>query len=100
MTGLDLLRAIAGGLGAFTERMVFTGGLVLPLYLTRKPSLRLPPTRDADVVVACSAHRAWVALQAELGTVGVSPLAGAPEAPICRMRTQAGQRRGFRSAWG
>ena len=90
MTGLALLRTIAEELGAFTDRLVFTGGLVLPLYLTRPPSLRLRPTRDADVVVACTSHRAWLALQGELGEIGVRPLAGDPEAPICRMRTAAG----------
>jgi hypothetical protein len=70
--------------------MVFTGGLVLPLYLARRPTLRIRPTLDADAVVACASHRDWLGLQRELGRIGVVPLADDPEAPICRMRTAAG----------
>jgi hypothetical protein len=88
VTGLELLQAIAKELGTFTDRLVFTGGLVLPLYLTQRPRLRFRPTRDADVVVACSSHRAWLALQDELKTIGVRPFAEAPDAPICRMRLE------------
>jgi len=90
MNATDLLRAIISDVGIFSDRMVFTGGLVLPLYLTRPPRLRIRPTRDADVVVACSSHVAWVRLQIELGTLGVTPIVGDPSAPICRMRTANG----------
>jgi hypothetical protein len=90
MSGTELLRAIVGDVGDFLEHMVFTGGLVLPLYLTRPPRLRIRPTRDADVVVACESHAAWVRLQMELGALGVIPIVGDPSAPICRMRTATG----------
>jgi hypothetical protein len=84
------LRNIVRELGAFADVMVFTGGLVLPLYLTRRPILRIRPTLDADAVVACASHRDWIGLQGELGRVGVVPLAGEPSAPICRMKTASG----------
>lgn len=90
MTGLELLRAVIRDLGTFHDRMVFTGGLVLALYLERRPTFRIRPTVDADAVVACASHREWLGLQADLGRIGVVPLAGDPDAPICRMRTAGG----------
>ncbi len=90
MTGLELLRAVVRDLGTFPDRMVFTGGLVLPLYLERRPTFRIRPTVDADAVVACASHREWIGLQGDLGRIGVVPLAGDPDAPICRMRTGGG----------
>ena len=48
------LRKIVRDLGAFADVVVFTSGLVLPLYLTRRPILRFRPTLDADAVVACA----------------------------------------------
>lgn len=35
MNGLELLRAVVRDLDTFSDRMVFTGGLVLSLYLER-----------------------------------------------------------------
>lgn len=89
MTGVELLSSIVRELGALQETMVFTGGLVLPLYLERQPSLRLRPTIDADAVVACASYPRWAALQAELMQRGFAP-ASDGDAPICRMRTPGG----------
>lgn len=89
MTGLELLREIVGELGGLHEDMVFTGGLVLPLYFERQPSERMRPTFDADAVVACSSYSRWAGLQAQLMQIGIMP-ANEPGAPICRMRTPKG----------
>ncbi len=53
--------------------MVFTGGLVLPLYFERQPSDRLRPTFDADAVVACSSNARWAGMQAQLMQLGIMP---------------------------
>lgn len=63
---------------------------MLPLYLERAPTYRLRATDDADAVVACTTHQEWVALQMELHEVGIQPVSGDPNAPICRMRTARG----------
>lgn len=89
MTGAEILREVVRELGGLHEAMVFTGGLVLPLYLERPPTLRLRATDDADAVVACSSYPRWAALQAQLMQLGVMPVSE-QEAPICRMRTPQG----------
>ena len=90
MTGDELLREVVRDLREYQSRMVFTGGLVLVLYLERKPAFRIRPTDDADAVVACMNHREYVALQTELGRIGVRHLEGDSDAPMCRMRTASG----------
>ena len=85
-----MLREVIRDLGDFHHRMVFTGGLVLPLYFERRLTLPVRPTRDADAVVACATYLAWSRLQADLGAIGTRPVADDPEAPICRMRTVGG----------
>ncbi|MNT46163.1 hypothetical protein D3C72_1827900 [compost metagenome] len=62
----------------------------MALYLERKPVFRIRPTEDADAVVACVNHREYVALQTELGQVGVRHLDDDSDAPMCRMRTASG----------
>lgn len=89
MTGLELLREIVAELGGLHEDMVFTGGLVLPLYFEREPSDRLRPTFDADAVVACSSYPRGAGFQAQLMQLGIMP-ANEPSAPICRMKTPKG----------
>lgn len=89
MTGLELLREIAAELGNLHEEMVFTGGLVLPLYFERQPNERLRPTFDADAVVACSSYARWAGMQAQLMQRGIMPV-NEPGAPICRMKTPKG----------
>jgi hypothetical protein len=90
VTGTELLSAIVHELGEFNAHMVFTGGLVLPLYLERTPTYRIRPTDDADAVVACTTYIAWARFQEELGRVGIHPVSDDPDAPICRMRTAHG----------
>lgn len=89
MTGAEVLREILRDLGAFQEEMVFTGGLVLPMYLEIEPCTRLRPTYDADAVVARATFTGWASLQADLMNVGFIPVSE-PHTPICRMRTPGG----------
>lgn len=89
MTGAELLSEVVRELGPLHDMMVFTGGLVLPLYFERQPHLRLRPTIDADAVVPCASYPRWAALQAELMNRGIMPVSD-PVAPICRMRTPKG----------
>jgi hypothetical protein len=89
VTSVEILRAVLQDLGELQARMVFTGGLVLPLYLQRTPALRLRPTKDADAVVGCTTYVEWMGLQAELMASGTLPVAD-PDAPIWRMRTPGG----------
>lgn len=87
----EQLKKVVEDLGDFVPRLVFTGGLVLGLYFERQPMFRIRPTMDADAVVACATHAAYVALQTALGQVGTRPLVGDSDAPICRMVTASGQ---------
>ena len=89
MTGVEILRQILGELEGIPDPMVFTGGLVLPLYFERSPALRLRPTIDADAVVGCASYARWADLQARLMQRGFVPVSD-QEAPICRMRTPQG----------
>lgn len=77
-------------LGVFVPRLVFTGGLVLGLYCRRPPMFRLRPTKDADAVIACATHTAYVELQSALGQVGTRMHIGEGNEPICRMVTASG----------
>lgn len=87
----DQLKLVVEDLGHFVPRLVFTGGLVLGLYLERQPMFRIRPTKDADAVVACATHADYVATQTALGQVGARPFVGDADAPICRMVTASGQ---------
>lgn len=89
MTGEEVLSTIIRELGSLQDTMVFTGGLVLPIYFERPPHMRLRPTIDADAVVACATYPGWAALQAELMQRGFVPVSDS-DAPICRMRTPGG----------
>lgn len=86
----EQLKLVVEDLGVFVPRLVFTGGLVLGLYCQRPPMFRIRPTKDADVVIACASHAAYVELQTALGQVGTRPYIGEGDEPICRMVTAGG----------
>ncbi|MDB5098372.1 MAG: hypothetical protein JWM80_2793 [Cyanobacteria bacterium RYN_339] len=86
----DQLKQVVEDLGVFVPQLAFTGGLVLGLYFQRPPMFRIRPTKDADAVIACATHAAYVAFQAEMGKVGTRPHIGEDGEPICRMMTASG----------
>lgn len=90
MTGAELLGDIIGELGDLQADMVFTGGIVLPLYFERQPYLRVRPTKDVDAVVAATSLSQYAEIQAKLGRRGFTHVLDDADASMCRMRTPQG----------
>lgn len=85
----DVLRDLLGELGNYREQLVFTGGLVLPLYFEQAPPYGIRATDDGDAVTVCASHADYVQFQLSLGSVGIQMAVG-EGAPLCRMRTPHG----------
>lgn len=82
---LEMLAAVARGLGPLKDRVVFIGGSTIGLYLTN-PGAAVPrPTDDVDCVVEAMSRAKFHDLEAELRQIGFQHMVG-PGQPICRWR--------------
>lgn len=90
MTGnLPLLRRVAGGIEPLLDDLVFVGGAVVELYLSRPISERIRPTKDTDAVVRVVSRVEYRRLGRRLEGFGFSQSAIHGDPPY-RWRSPAG----------
>jgi len=82
-TNINMLQAVAKGLGELKEEMVFVGGAVAELYADHPEASDIRPTKDVDCVIELGSNRDHDELEATLREKGFAHDTS-PGAPICR----------------
>ena len=86
---LQMLVVAAADLGELRDRVVFTGGATIPLYVDDVPSSDFRATDDVDVIVETVSRLDFYRLEKQLRELGWSQSA-IEDWPICRWRTPSG----------
>lgn len=85
MNSLEMLAAIAKGLGPLKDKAVFVGGSTVALYLTDPGAQTVRPTEDVDCVIEIVTRGQYYKLEAELEKLGFRH-ATEGNNPICRWK--------------
>jgi hypothetical protein len=80
---LAIVEFAVEALGALSDSLVFVGGCVTGLLLTRVRANQIRVTKDVDVVTRVATIGEYHSVEAQLSARGFKPDTS-PDAPICR----------------